>query len=178
MPLSVVCPSCGARLRAPDHAVGRTVKCPQCKAPMAIPHASGPSSAFAFESASPSATDYYEEEGNPFDDEAPEEPPSEIDPADAPKKGRRSASKKKPKAGGFNPFDEEAPDDEPAAADPTKKRRYRKDGDYNPFGDVPVEEMPDPVGEGFDFGIEAPPPTPTSEFDFGHPSNDDDPRRR
>ena len=30
MPLSFACSSCGAKLRVPDHATGRTFKCPQC----------------------------------------------------------------------------------------------------------------------------------------------------
>ena len=30
MPLSFACSSCGAKLRAPDNATGRTFKCPQC----------------------------------------------------------------------------------------------------------------------------------------------------
>ena len=30
MPLSIACSSCGAKLRVPDNATGRTIKCPQC----------------------------------------------------------------------------------------------------------------------------------------------------
>ncbi len=37
MPIAVICPSCDARLNAPDAAAGKTVKCPKCKASMTIP---------------------------------------------------------------------------------------------------------------------------------------------
>ncbi|HEX3148496.1 MAG TPA: hypothetical protein VHR66_10455 [Gemmataceae bacterium] len=175
MPLSIICPSCGVRLRAPDQAAGRTLACPKCTASLVVPTTAAPSDALAFDAPRSTYTGYSDDEGNPFDDEAPEEPPSELDSADPAKKSRRPASKKKPKAGGFNPFDEETAPEEPAA-EQTKRRRYRKDGDYNPFGDHPVEEVPDLAGDGFDFGIEAPPTTPTNEFDFGS-RNDDDARR-
>jgi len=36
MPFTVVCPSCSARIKAPDTAVGKTVKCPKCSNPMII----------------------------------------------------------------------------------------------------------------------------------------------
>jgi hypothetical protein len=177
MPLSLTCPSCGARLRAPDRAAGRTIQCPKCKKPMAVQVVSPPVPSFPLESAAPPPLDDPDEAHDPFADEEPEEAPSEIDPTELTKKGRRSAPKKKPKpAGGFNPFDEVPAAEEPTT-DPSKKRRYRKDGDYNPFGDVPIEEVPDPVGDGFDFGIEAPPTAPASEFDFG-PQDHDDPRRQ
>jgi predicted Zn finger-like uncharacterized protein len=31
MPVSVICPSCNARMRAPDSSLGRQVKCPRCQ---------------------------------------------------------------------------------------------------------------------------------------------------
>lgn len=37
MPIAVVCPSCSARLNAPDAAAGKQVKCPKCKNAMIIP---------------------------------------------------------------------------------------------------------------------------------------------
>ena len=51
---------------------------------------------------------------------------------------------------------------------------------YNPFSDTPEDEVPDPAGEGFEFGVEAPPPAPAGEFDFGpvDPRGDDGPHRR
>jgi hypothetical protein len=30
MPLAVVCPACKAKLKVPDHLIGKTVKCPGC----------------------------------------------------------------------------------------------------------------------------------------------------
>ncbi len=37
MPLQVVCPSCNAKLRAPDTAAGKKTKCPKCQAVIAVP---------------------------------------------------------------------------------------------------------------------------------------------
>ncbi|MFN0051574.1 MAG: hypothetical protein ACKV0T_05245 [Planctomycetales bacterium] len=37
MPISVECPSCGKRLKAPDSAAGKKAKCPQCGTPVPIP---------------------------------------------------------------------------------------------------------------------------------------------
>ena len=34
MPITVVCMSCGARLRGPDNAAGRTFVCPKCGKPV------------------------------------------------------------------------------------------------------------------------------------------------
>jgi hypothetical protein len=39
MPIAVHCPSCDAKLNAPDAAAGKTVKCPKCKEAMVIPDA-------------------------------------------------------------------------------------------------------------------------------------------
>jgi predicted RNA-binding Zn-ribbon protein involved in translation (DUF1610 family) len=36
MPLSVACSSYGAKLRAPDNAIGRTFKCPNCGNQLAV----------------------------------------------------------------------------------------------------------------------------------------------
>src|SRR4029077_19974431 len=36
MPISIAC-SCGAKLRAPDAAAGKTVACPKCKARVSVP---------------------------------------------------------------------------------------------------------------------------------------------
>lgn len=36
MPLLVACTSCGAKLRAPDQAAGRTLKCPKCGRPITV----------------------------------------------------------------------------------------------------------------------------------------------
>lgn len=37
MPISVECPDCGKRLKAPDSAAGKRAKCPQCGKPVQIP---------------------------------------------------------------------------------------------------------------------------------------------
>ena len=94
----------------------------------------------------------------PNNDASPVDEAGSDDSADS-RRRRGSTAKRKP-ASGYNPFEED-PGEEPAAA-PPKKRRYRKDPDYNPFGDVPQDEVPDPVGDGFEFGIETPPPAATS----------------
>jgi uncharacterized Tic20 family protein len=36
MPLAVVCPSCKAKLKAPDALIGKTVKCPGCASPVLV----------------------------------------------------------------------------------------------------------------------------------------------
>jgi hypothetical protein len=168
MPVPISCPACGARLKAPDNAAGRTFRCPRCQAPVVVP-GSGPTD-FAF---GPTV--------GPADDAGAPDEPQTIDADNAPRKSRRPTAKKKP-AAGFNPFDADRGDGEPAPGLPPAKRRYRKDADYNPFDGTPVEEVPDPVGEGFEFGVEAPPGAPDGEFDFGplDPRGEDEggPRRR
>lgn len=37
MPLQVVCPSCNAKLKAPDSAAGKRTKCPKCQTVIAVP---------------------------------------------------------------------------------------------------------------------------------------------
>ncbi len=37
MPISVACPSCAARLNAPDQAAGKAVRCPKCQTPVSVP---------------------------------------------------------------------------------------------------------------------------------------------
>jgi hypothetical protein len=37
MPLQVVCPSCNAKLKAPDTAAGKKTKCPKCQAVISVP---------------------------------------------------------------------------------------------------------------------------------------------
>ena len=176
MPVSLTCPSCHVRLKAPDGSAGRTFPCPRCRGAVVVPGGGGPAAEFAFDHGPADSGDT----GNPFEDDHGANGPDELT-TDAPRKARRPTAKKKAKPG-YNPFDEEAGGAEPAAASPPKKRRYRKDADYNPFGDMPEDEEPDPTGDGFEFGLEAPPPAPTGEFDFGPPDtrvdDPDGPRRR
>lgn len=42
MPISIECPSCGLRIKAPDKAAGRKAACPKCKGPVSIPGAIAP----------------------------------------------------------------------------------------------------------------------------------------
>jgi hypothetical protein len=164
MPLSLSCPGCAARLKAPDAAAGRTLRCPRCQAAIPVPAASGPAADFRFESEPADEAPHFGGD-NPFEDDAPTSP-----------KRPRPTAKPKP-AEGYNPFDPASTDAEPAG--PPLKRKYRKDADYNPFADAPADEVPDPAGDGFEFGVEAPPPTPTGDFDFGpHDPRQDDRRRR
>jgi hypothetical protein len=137
-----------------------------------VPTATGTAAHFAFGPAGPTSA----AADNPFEDASPVDEAGSDDSVDS-RRRRRSTAKRKP-GSGYNPFEED-PGEEPASAPPTK-RRYRKDADYNPFGEVPQDEVPDPVGEGFEFGIEPAPPAPTGEFDFGPPDprGDDDPQRR
>jgi uncharacterized protein len=37
MPISVACPTCGTKLKAPDDAVGKKVKCPKCASLVVVP---------------------------------------------------------------------------------------------------------------------------------------------
>src|SRR4051812_10217122 len=87
MPITVSCPACGAVHTAPDAAIGRTLKCRKCAAPITIPE---PADELAeFEPA----------EEEPVEVE-PEEEPVEVEPeadAAAPA-GQPKAKKKKKKA--------------------------------------------------------------------------------
>ena len=172
MPVSVTCPACGARLKLPDGASGRRFRCPKCQSPFSIADESGPPTDFEF-GHNPAGSFTMSEDDCPFEGDGPSEEPGTTE--EVPRRRGRKTTAKKPK-GGYNPFVEGADATEPTPAPPSGKRRYRKDGDYNPFGDGPQDEVPDPVGEGFEFGIEVPPPAPAGEFDFGplDPRGDDD----
>ncbi len=37
MPIAIVCPSCGSKIKAPDNAAGRRAKCPKCASPVDVP---------------------------------------------------------------------------------------------------------------------------------------------
>src|SRR5947209_19454246 len=96
MPFSLSCPGCGSRLRAPDAAAGRALRCPKCDGPVVVPSATGPAADFAF-TPSPAAGASEDGQANPFD---------ETEPGDdsVSRTSRKTAGKKKP--AGFNPFDE------------------------------------------------------------------------
>ncbi|HEV3143323.1 MAG TPA: hypothetical protein VGZ47_05490, partial [Gemmataceae bacterium] len=42
MPISMICPGCGGSIKAPDHAAGKTGKCPKCGLAVQIPAMAGP----------------------------------------------------------------------------------------------------------------------------------------
>jgi hypothetical protein len=174
MPVSVTCHTCDARLKAPDDSAGRTFRCPRCSGAVVVPAAPSPASDFAFDRGTASSDD----DENLFEDQGSAGESDETETKSPRKSPRPTANKKRP--AGFNPFDEDTGSEDPPAGSLPKKRRYRKDGDYNPFGDLPQAEESDPVGEGFEFGLEAPPTTPTGEFDFGplDPRKDDEEDRR
>jgi DNA-directed RNA polymerase subunit RPC12/RpoP len=77
MPLTIICPSCSAKIKAPDAAIGKTVKCPKCSSPMII-------------SAPPPEPEIVEavEVAAPVEEEAPPRPR---------KKSRRDDGKPRPK---------------------------------------------------------------------------------
>jgi tRNA_anti-like len=42
MPVTVFCPSCGVKLKAPDNTAGRKLACPKCRTPITVPATSPP----------------------------------------------------------------------------------------------------------------------------------------
>src|SRR4051794_19472270 len=99
MPISLTCPACGARLKAPDHAAGRTLRCPKCQGAVAVPVA-GPAAAFSFDP--PGDFDSSEGPESPFEN-APADGPTAFDPDERSKESRGAGKKKKKPAGGYNP---------------------------------------------------------------------------
>jgi hypothetical protein len=55
MPISVTCPSCAAKLQAPEAAVGRKVKCPKCQTPVPVQAGKGAALTAKASAAKPSA---------------------------------------------------------------------------------------------------------------------------
>jgi uncharacterized protein len=45
MPVTVVCPACKSKLKAPDNLIGKAVKCPSCSKPVLVKAAAAPASA-------------------------------------------------------------------------------------------------------------------------------------
>lgn len=108
MSIAVLCPTCQARVSAPDSAAGKTVKCPKCKQPMVIP--GGPA-----ESAG----------GSPFDFTAPAPPPPPSRPV-------ATGGRKPPRPAAEQPMDLD--DDEPApprkpGRGPARRRDEDEDDD-------------------------------------------------
>ena len=46
MSIHAVCPTCAAKINAPDKAAGKRVKCPKCGEPLVVPSATGPTPAW------------------------------------------------------------------------------------------------------------------------------------
>jgi len=53
MPISASCPSCGAKINAPDNLAGRSVKCPKCANPFTVPAAGAAADAIQATPAAP-----------------------------------------------------------------------------------------------------------------------------
>ncbi|MBA2227016.1 MJ0042-type zinc finger domain-containing protein [Thermogemmata fonticola] len=68
MSILVACPSCGARLKVPDNAAGKTVQCPKCGTNMLVP-SSSPSSSSGGYPGGYEAVDRPPEESSPFDED-------------------------------------------------------------------------------------------------------------
>ena len=88
MPVPVVCPSCRSRLNAPDAAIGKRVKCPECESAVPVPNTS------------------------PAGEIGPVSPPPSLRPRVAP------LPPPEPAAGGGSPFDFAAPSPPPARKPP------------------------------------------------------------
>lgn len=99
MPVAVVCPSCKARLKAPDALVGKTVKCPGCAKPVLVKAASVAASAPApapvvKKPAKPAPPPVEEEPIDEVEDIEDVEDVDEVDEAEEPKvkKKRKKAA--------------------------------------------------------------------------------------
>lgn len=74
MPFAFTCPSCQARLKAPDDSVGRVLACPHCKRPLVVrPPANPPAPPGAIQLGSPEAP------ARAFNMEIPEDEPAKAD---------------------------------------------------------------------------------------------------
>lgn len=126
MPITIACPSCKARLQAPDNTAGKRVKCPKCQNPIPVPAAGGtPAPAPAKQPAAAPSKPPVKKPAPPpdndfnFDDDPP-----------APKKGAAPAKKAPPRDD-----DDDDPDERPAprkGAAPARKPAPRdEDDDYD-----------------------------------------------
>lgn len=126
MPITIACPSCAARLTAPDQAAGKAVRCPKCQAPVPVPKPPAADEGFeVVDDAPPAPPKPASKSGErprprPADDDAPAERPSQRPPAAADDEDDRP-SKRRPAA------EEEAEDDDRPAR--SKARRPADDED-------------------------------------------------
>ncbi len=111
MPIVVVCP-CGAKLKAPDAAAGKRVKCPKCASALLVP--------------APEA-DYVEVEDDPLPAPTPaKKKPMLVDDDDAPRPAKKpTAARSKPAPVEVN----EAVDDDEDDAPKAKRRRDEDEDD-------------------------------------------------
>jgi hypothetical protein len=114
MPIAVACP-CGVKLKAPDAAAGRRVKCPKCGNPLSVP-------------APAPAADFEMVDDDPPPVAAPAKKKPKLVDDDAPPTPTRkppAAAKSKPK-----PVEVDDPvDEEDADEKPRKKAKARRDDD-------------------------------------------------
>jgi RsiW-degrading membrane proteinase PrsW (M82 family) len=93
MPLSVTCPGCGKRLKAPDALAGRRLPCPNCKEPVQLPAAAEEDAAaylLAGDADAPPSEQH-------------EEPPPEAPEPAPPRRRRATPAEKLPPAGPDEP---------------------------------------------------------------------------
>lgn len=106
MPVAVACP-CGAKLRVPDAAAGKRVKCPKCGNPVAVPAAEA---------------EYEEVDDEPTPPPVAKKKPKPVDDDEPTPAKRPSAAKRKAEPVEVN----EAVDDD---EDDTPKKKRRRDDD-------------------------------------------------
>jgi len=86
MPISVACPTCGTKLRAPDTAVGKKIKCPKCASLIPVSEAdAGAGSGVTYE---PAGEDLEAVSAADEPEDEVEEPDDEDRPRKKKKKGR------------------------------------------------------------------------------------------
>ncbi|MCS7271186.1 MAG: hypothetical protein NZ703_08880, partial [Gemmataceae bacterium] len=67
MPVEVICSNCGAKLKAPDAAVGKKAKCGKCRQPVLVPKPTDLNAPSAETAAEPEQFPTLSENENPFD---------------------------------------------------------------------------------------------------------------
>jgi uncharacterized Tic20 family protein len=137
MPITIACPSCKARLQAPDNAAGKKVKCPKCGTPIPVPAGGGsaptptrqpaaaPSKAPVKKAPQPDNDFNFDEEPAPKKT-APAKRPRDEDFDDEDDRPAKKAIKK----GRDDDYDDE--DDRPAKKGAIKKARDDDDYDDEP----------------------------------------------
>jgi LSD1 subclass zinc finger protein len=139
MPVAVICPSCRAKLKAPDGLIGKTVKCPGCATPVlvrAVGAAVAPAPARVATTPRPVPKKPRPPEPEVLDEEPAEEMMDDIEDEEV---EARPKKKSKAKQRADEEPDEEALDDiedEEVEARPKKKKskgekRSAKSGDTN-----------------------------------------------